>query len=227
MRHFLILCAALSILSAPVFATEHPALIGKASVIDGDTIEIHGERIRLHGIDAPESGQLCRDAQDRKWRCGQKSALALDKKIGRKPVSCKTAGTDRYGRYIGVCTSGRMDLNGWMVRQGWAVAYRKYSQDYVALERSAQQAHLGVWQGRFTRPDEWRKGERLDHSPVTQGYSNSGSCSIKGNISSKGSRIYHLPGTKWYDRTSINKTKGERWFCTEAEAISAGWRRAR
>lgn len=227
MRHFLTLWAALSILSAPAFATEHPTLNGKASVIDGDTIEIHGERIRLHGIDAPESGQLCRDAKDRKWRCGQKSAWALDKEIGRKPVSCKTTGTDRYGRYIGLCTSGRTDLNGWMVRQGWAVAYRKYSQDYVAVERSAHQARLGLWQGRFTRPDKWRKGERLDQSPVTQGYSNSGACTIKGNIGSKGSRIYHVPGTKWYDRTRINETTGERWFCTEAEAIAAGWRRAR
>lgn len=212
-------------LAIPAMAAEPMTLTGRASVIDGDTIEIHGQRIRLHGIDAPESGQLCQDAQGRKWRCGQKSALALDGKIGRKSVSCNVTDTDRYGRYIATCTRKGTDVNGWMVEQGWAVAYRKYSRDYVTQEANAERNVSGIWQGRFTRPDRWRKGERLDTNTVAR--ADTGSCTIKGNISSKGKRIYHLLGTKWYDRTRINQATGERWFCSEAEARAAGWRRAR
>ncbi|PSL16054.1 thermonuclease family protein [Shimia abyssi] len=213
------------VLASATQAAEPPTFIGRASVIDGDTINIHGKRIRLHGIDAPESGQFCRDARDRNWHCGQKAALALDAEIGRRTVSCQITDTDRYGRYIGICSTGGVNMNAWMVEQGWAVAYRKYSRDYVAHEAHSKRAGLGIWQGRFTPPDRWRKGERLGSDTVSR--ADTGACAIKGNISSKGKRIYRLPGTKWYDRTKINEGKGERWFCSEAEARAAGWRRAR
>ncbi|MCV2890671.1 thermonuclease family protein [Ruegeria aquimaris] len=212
-------------LAVPLIAGEPGEVDGRASVIDGDTIEIRGIRIRLHGIDAPESGQSCHDAQDRIWRCGQKSALALADQIGRSVASCLVSDTDRYGRLIATCAADGRDLNAWMVAQGWAVAYRKYSHDYVAQERAAREAGLGIWQGRFTRPDLWRKGQRT--SPAAPVRSDPAECAIKGNINSKGQRIYHLPGTEWYDRTRINETKGERWFCSEAEARKAGWRPAR
>lgn len=110
------------------------SLTGVASVVDGDTLEIHGERIRLHGVDAPESAQLCRKSNGSQWQCGQKAAFALADRIGRQTVRCEGNERDRYGRLIAICYHKGQDLNAWMVRQGWALAYRKYSRDYVSQE---------------------------------------------------------------------------------------------
>ena len=107
-------------------AESAPSIQGTASVIDGDTIEIHGERIRFDAIDAPESSQLCLDAASRRYRCGQKSAFALAYMIGRSVVRCEPKGRDRYKRVIAVCFKGETNLVAWMVAQGWAVAFRKY-----------------------------------------------------------------------------------------------------
>jgi endonuclease YncB( thermonuclease family) len=133
---------------------------GQASVIDGDTIEIHGQRIRFHGIDAPESRQFCDDAHGKPYRCGQKTALALSEKIGRRTVTCEPHDRDRYGRIVAVCWIGLTDLNGWLVLEGLAIAYRRYSHDYVAEEDAARQARRGIWAGSFVAPAEWRKSER-------------------------------------------------------------------
>ena len=120
-------------------------LQGVASVIDGDTIEIHGTRIRLNGIDAPESGQLCQDARGTAWRCGQQAALALSDRIGRRQVvSCQQTDTDRYGRVVADCFVGRENLNRWMVREGWAVAYRQYSTAYIPAEDHARIGQRGI-----------------------------------------------------------------------------------
>ncbi|TAJ37295.1 MAG: thermonuclease family protein [Reyranella sp.] len=131
-------------------------LAGPASVIDGDTIEVHGTRIRLHGIDAPESRQECRRPDGTTWRCGQQAALALSDHIGRRPVTCKPLDRDRYGRVIASCSLSSGDLNRWMVANGWAVSYRRYSLDYVADEEKARQARLGIWVGPFEMPWDWR-----------------------------------------------------------------------
>lgn len=133
-----------------------PAIQGTASVIDGDTIEIRGERIRLDAIDAPESSQLCLDAASKRYRCGQKSALALADMIGRSVVSCKPKGRDRYKRVIAVCFKGETNLKAWMVFQGWAVAYRKYGDDYIPQEEEARLARRGIWAGYLEMPWEWR-----------------------------------------------------------------------
>lgn len=145
-------------------ATSSPAaavpIAGVASVIDGDTIDIHGVRIRLHGIDAPESRQLCTRPTGERWRCGQQASLALSDQIGRSTVSCDPRDTDRYGRTVAVCSSRGLDLNGWLVIQGWAVAYRRYSRDYVRAEDQARAASRGVWSGQFDMPWEWRAARR-------------------------------------------------------------------
>ena len=133
-----------------------PAIQGTASVIDGDTIEIRGERIRLDAIDAPESSQLCLDADSKRYRCGQKSAFALADFIGRSVVSCDPKGRDRYKRVIAVCYKGETNLNAWMVSQGWAAAYRKYGIDYIAQEEEARLARRGIWVGTFEMPWDWR-----------------------------------------------------------------------
>jgi endonuclease YncB( thermonuclease family) len=135
----------------------HADQIGVASVIDADTIEIHGQRIRLHGIDAPEGGQVCLDAAGQKWRCGQRAALALQDLIGRRTVACDERDVDRYGRIVGRCLVDDLDINEWLVAQGLALAYRRYSRDYVAAEDDARAAGRGMWAGSFEPPWEWRR----------------------------------------------------------------------
>lgn len=129
---------------------------GTGSVIDGDTLEIRGKRIRLHGIDAPESSQICQDTSGQDWRCGQQAALALSGRIARRIISCDIRDTDTYGRSVAVCSVGVENLNAWMVANGWALAYRRYSQDYVGAEASARIARVGIWGGRFQPPWSWR-----------------------------------------------------------------------
>lgn len=149
--------AVLAVVAAfPAFAG---SLVGTASVIDGDTIEIHGQRIRLHGIDAPESKQLCLDALGKKYRCGQRAALALADFIdSRQPVSCREVDRDRYGRVVAVCKAGGVDIGGWMVRQGHALDWPHFSLGaYIAVQREAQGARRGIWAGSFALPWEWRQ----------------------------------------------------------------------
>lgn len=110
-------------------ASAQEDLTGVASVVDGDTIEIHGQRIRLHGIDAPESSQLCVRPTGERWRCGQQASFALADRIERATVSCQPGDRDRYGRIVAICFKGNEDLNRWMVASGWAVAFRRYSED--------------------------------------------------------------------------------------------------
>jgi endonuclease YncB( thermonuclease family) len=210
-------------------------IVGQASVIDGDTIEIHAQRIRFFGIDAPEHDQLC-EAQGGQYRCGQEAAMALSSEIGHQTVHCSPRDVDQYGRIVAVCSAGGQDLNAWMVSNGWALAYRHYSLDYVPEEDAAHVGGVGIWRGTFEAPWDWRHGQHtvaptaakpeapaatVPSQPVTS------QCLIKGNISSKGERIYHLPGGQYYDATVIDTSKGERWFCTEAEAQAAGWRRSK
>jgi endonuclease YncB( thermonuclease family) len=131
-------------------------LTGQASVIDGDTLEIHGRRVRMAGIDAPESRQTCADASGKPYRCGQVAAFALADKIGQTVVTCEGKQQDRYKRLIAVCFSAGADLNAWMVQYGHAVAYRRYSKAYVHQEDVARQAKVGLWAGAFEMPWEWR-----------------------------------------------------------------------
>jgi endonuclease YncB( thermonuclease family) len=197
-------------------------IVGHASVIDGDTIEIHGQRIRFHGIDAPESGQSC-TVWGKGTRCGRNAALALSGKINNRTVQCEQKDIDRYKRIIAVCRAGGEDLNGWMVAKGWAQAYRRYSLDYLKQEDTASRSKVGIWQGEFIAPWDWRRGKRLEPKQTQQ----PGICLIKGNINRRGSRIYHVPSGQYYSRTKINQSKSERWFCSEEEAVAAGWRRSK
>lgn len=207
------------------FAAE--PMVGRASVTDGDTVVIRDTRIRLHGIDAPESAQTCQDAAGKDYRCGQAAALALSDRIGASPITCDPRDTDRYGRTVAVCRKGDEDLNAWMVAQGHAIAYRRYATDYVAAETAAKAAKRGIWAGTFQEPGDYRKAKRSGGDDPTPAAVAAGGCAIKGNISAKGDKIYHMPGTRDYDRTRIKESDGERMFCNEAEAKAAGWRAPR
>jgi endonuclease YncB( thermonuclease family) len=160
------LAAALIFTSMPdSFATD---LVGQASIIDGDTLEIHGMRIRLWGIDAPESDQLCQDRGSERYRCGQKAANDLDAVIARRPVNCVEVDQDRYKPAVAVCAVAGIDLADWMVRSGLALDWPKYSQgNYAAAQDEARRAQWGMWGGRFVVPWRYRACRRTGGSPVS------------------------------------------------------------
>ena len=135
-----------------------------------------------------------------------------------KNVTCDNRGKDGFDRTIAVCSIGNVEINRSMVMNGYAWAFRKFSDDYIVEEDKARSERLGIWQA-ITQTAESFRAERW---AVAEQISPQG-CPIKGNISQNG-RIYHTPWSPWYKRTKINLNKGERWFCSEAEALSAGWR---
>lgn len=140
-------------------STAHAETIaGRASVIDGDTLEIHGERIRILDIDAPESRQTCEDEDGAPWRCGQQAALALADWIGTGSVTCQTNRRDRYKRWLAKCSVGGVDLAAWLAGHGWAVPYRDCTCEVVRDAADlARLEHVGIWAGTFMMPWTWRR----------------------------------------------------------------------
>jgi len=125
---------------------------GIATVNDGDSLTIAGERIRLRGIDAPELGQICQfDGAD--YACGRRSKAALAERIGGRKVDCSGWERDRFRRLLAVCRAGADELNLAQVETGWALAYG----DYSDAERRAREAKAGIWAGSFERPRDWRE----------------------------------------------------------------------
>ena len=195
-------------------------------IIDADTIELDGAKFRLNGIDAPEMGQKCEDINSKMYSCGvyARDALqALVKVMSEEIVQCQHTGKDIYGRFIGEGSIGQININMWLVENGWALAYRQYSKKYVENENIAKSNRVGMWSGKFVEPWNWRRGKRLTLGNVK---SNNG-CVIKGNISSSGEKIYHVENGQYYSRTKISVEKGERWFCSTKEAEENGWRKSK
>ena len=155
----------LSLTNIDVESQEVKLISGVAKVIDGDTIRIKNKKIRLFGIDAPEKKQKCRKPWltilfltfNKDYPCGQISTLKLKQKINDKFVTCKSTNLDRYKRLIAECFKNKTNINKWMVRNGYAVAYKKYSKKYSASENIAKKDKLGLWIGTFQMPWEWRK----------------------------------------------------------------------
>ena len=202
---------------------------GAARAVDGDTLEVSGKRVRLFGIDAPESDQNCKK-DDVSWACGQVATQQLAALVEGQQIECRGNGVDQYGRLLAVCTAGPEQLNQVMVEQGWAVAYRQYSDDYIGAELRAKSNHLGIWSSTFMRPSEYRHSKLppvLATVPAKRQHTNvqpplrAGGCLIKGNRNRRGEWIYHIPGMPYYEQT-----RAEEMFCTEAQAQEAGYRRA-
>jgi endonuclease YncB( thermonuclease family) len=209
---------------------------GLAQAKDGDSLMVGQREVRLFGIDAPEWSQNCTRA-GKPWACGQAAAGQLSKLVTGKQVRCVAVDTDVHGRTVARCTVGTVDVNRQMVSNGYAIAYRHYSLEYVSAENSAKAAKRGMWSGTFELPSDVRHAaEERAAMPAQSGALRSGlpavsslrsspqpsgNCVIKGNRGSNG-WIYHVPGMPFYERT-----KAEEIFCSEREAVAAGYRRAK
>ena len=143
-------------------------IIGISKVIDGDTIHINNFKIRLEGIDAPEMRQKCKKEFlkisstigfifYKDYNCGEVSKKKLKDKIKESEIKCISSSKDRYKRHIATCFKGQTNLNQWMVRNGYAIAYRRYNKKYIPDEDFAKENKLGLWKGKFMDPEKWRK----------------------------------------------------------------------
>ena len=217
-----------SLLVLVVLALTAPAAVALTSgpavrVVDGDTLVWQGQTVRLFGIDAPERDQRC-DRNGKSWACGAWATDQLRAAVRAGAVDCRPEDTDRYGRLVATCTADRVDLARAQVQAGAAMAYLRYTRRYAQDEAVAKAASVGLWSGRMDTPQAHRQAQRQGGQTAPQIAPTS--CLIKGNISASG-RIYHMPGQYDYDRTRISPEKGERWFCSSADARAAGFRAAR
>jgi len=204
---------ALILLTLPVSAQSVQTVSGYASITDGDTLSIGDVKVRIAGIDAPERHQLCGHAA-----CGTTATDTLARIIAGDVVTCVLNGGRTYDRMAGTCSTARVsDLGGAMVVAGYAMDEPRYQPDYSAQTAAAARVSRGMWANPVQPGWQWRAAQRS--TPA-----HDADCAIKGNISANG-RIYHVPGSRNYDRTRISA--GERWFCSIAEAESAGWRAPR
>ncbi len=142
-------------------------LVDWAAVLDGDSLSIKGTRVRLHGVDAPELRQTCL-AEGDSWPCGDAARSALDRRISGQVVECEAVDIDRYGRTLAKCYVADIDIGSWLVSEGWAFAYWKYSTDYLVQEQEAKAARRGIWRGHVLPPWDWRRGARLHTTDPTQ-----------------------------------------------------------
>lgn len=217
-------------------------LLGVPRIVDGDTLAIGATKVRLEGIDAPETDQVCLNANGVHWACGIDARDQLMTHIAVREINCISHGTDAYRRTLATCYLAGENLNGWLVQQGWALAYVKYSSAYRQVEEDARANQRGIWQGAFIAPWDWRhrnnrtvilgafsvpiSAQAMLLGPSATEGAPSPECKIKGNVNRNGERIYHVQGQRFYARIEMDKGGGRRWFCTPEEAEAAGWRRA-
>ncbi len=210
-------------------ASAQTQINGAIRVIDGDTFDVGSTRVRLFGIDAPEGDQPCTDAQGTKLACGTFVTTQVRDAYRGKQATCRQIDVDRYGRSVARCAVGGVDVGQSLVASGLAFAFAQYSKDYITVEKAAIRAGRGIHAYNLIRPSEFRAQQRAVAATVAKTPANVGQngCTIKGNISAKGVRIFHVAGQRDYQKTSIKTNKGERWFCSAKEARAAGWRAAR
>jgi endonuclease YncB( thermonuclease family) len=236
------LALALALMLAPslAFAAD---ITGVPKIREGDSIVIGASRIRLGGIDAPSTDQLCLNTKGERWTCGVAARDELIKHAGGKSWTCHTRSTDRRGRTIARCDVDGEDIQKWMVGNGWALAFTRVSKDYEADEKAARDAKAGMWQGAFIAPWDWRvRNKKTPILGATRPPENahaillasasgevapSPDCTIKGNVNSSGECIFHKPTSRWYAQIKMKVSKGTRWFCSVEDAEAAGCRETR
>ena len=230
---------ALCLLLLPAMA-QAADVTGIAKVREGDTIQIGNSRIRLAAIDAPSVDQLCLNNSGERWTCGVAARDELIKHADNKTWTCHVNQQDRRGRLLARCEVDGEDIQKWMVRNGWALAYVRFSHDYEADEKAAREAKAGMWQGAFIAPWDWRiRNKKTTILGAAKAPENANAillasasgpvapspdCTIKGNVNRSGECIYHKPTSRWYARIEMRISKGTRWFCSVDEAEAAGCR---
>jgi endonuclease YncB( thermonuclease family) len=230
---------AILLLMFPVMA-QAADITGVPKIREGDQITIGSSRIRLGGIDAPSVDQLCLNTQGERWTCGVAARDELIKHVENKPWTCHINRVDRRGRSVARCEVDGEDIQKWMVKSGWALAYVRFSHDYDADEKAARDAKAGMWQGAFIAPWDWRvrnkktvilgaaKPPANAHAILLASASGpvapSPECTIKGNVNGAGECIYHTPKSRWYAQIKMQVSKGTRWFCSVEDAEAAGCR---
>lgn len=234
--------------AAALFISVHAAGAGQVrgvpQIVDADTVYIGQTKIRFNGVDAPETDQVCLDAAGKTWTCGIEARERLRSFSKDREWSCQLTGTDIYRRSLGSCAVGGENVSRWLVQNGWALAFRRYSTEYIPDEDLAREDQRGLWGGAFIAPWDWRHRSNsteilgalsvpstAQRALVSNTAANPappiGSCLIKGNLSSTPQCIYHVPGGRFYDRLSMQPSSSRRWFCNEAEAQAAGCRKSK
>lgn len=196
-----------------------PASADVARVIDGDTIELAGRVVDLYGIDAPELGQRCNLPNGGTWPCGEAAARVLNELVGGARLTCTDQDAGPDGRVTSVCLLGGLDVNRQMVRDGFAWAAEPTDGDYIAAQQQAKDQSIGVWWIPTQPPWEYRV-EQWDAALATA----PSGCPIKGRVMDAGAQIYLTPWSPGYMKAGVLPEKGERWFCSEREALDSGWR---
>lgn len=218
-------------------------ITGIPKIRDGDQLQIGGARIRLGGIDAPSSDQLCLNNKGERWTCGIAARDELIRHAGGKTWICHVRQTDRRGRTVARCEVNGEDIQKWLVTNGWALSYARVSHDYDADEKTAREAKAGMWQGAFIAPWDWRvrnkktavlgaarapaSARAILLASASGPVAPSPDCTIKGNVNRSGECIYHRPTSRWYAKIQMNVAKGTRWFCSVDDAEAAGCRETR
>src|SRR6195952_965879 len=236
---FMKLLVAVPLILLPVLASAAD-ITGVPRIREGDQIQIGNTRIRLGGIDAPSADQLCLNTDGERWTCGAAARDELIRHADKKPWTCHLRQTDRRGRQVARCEVDGEDIQKWMVKNGWALSFVRFSHDYDADEKAAREAKAGMWQGAFIAPWDWRVRNKktailgsAKHPPNANAIllaSASGpvapspDCTIKGNVNRSGECIYHQPSIRWYAKIQMNVGKGTRWFCSVEDAEAAGCR---
>ena len=209
------LIAAISGLAMSLSAS--PAFSQSVRVVDGDTLLVDGITYRLEGIDAPEAGQTCQKSGGGTWACGKKAVAALVDLVEGKRVVCDNRGIGEYGRTLAICQADGSELNEKMVRQGLAWAYLNRHKDYSSIEKAARVSGLGIWQAGTLDAESFRY-KTWDTAKLNA----PSNCPIKGKMT-EGVQIYHTPWSAAYESAEIIEENGDKWLCSEAQAMRAGW----